>query len=410
MSVANPFVPTFGTPPPMLAGRNGLLLELSNALRVGPKHPSFTSLLLGSRGSGKTVVLAALHDLVRERGWVSISEAAVKKGLLDRIAHHALEYLNVHESRLPPDIVEKLAAAGINVGTAYDANTDLSRRIRNVLSALGAFLNMHGTGLLLTVDELHSGDMDELRMLGVTIQQVTRIDGNPVAFIGAGLKTLEETLLSDESVTFLQRCARYEVGFLNNTDAWQAFSSPLRALGSRMTTEALKAAVDTAQGFPFMIQLVGFHTWEAASTPTSTVTLKNVRAGSEVALSAVGQMVVAPLWSGLSDVDQLFVVAMTLDEGPTRVADVATCLGVSSGYASVYRRRLLRTGLISQPARGKVTFAIEAARNWIRNLDEYPWLVESLTPKQPIGFTRSNTPTNQDPTPKGLPLTDSNLR
>lgn len=38
-SLPNPFVPTFGTSPPLPAGRDGVIARLERALRHGPTHP-----------------------------------------------------------------------------------------------------------------------------------------------------------------------------------------------------------------------------------------------------------------------------------------------------------------------------------------------------------------------------------
>lgn len=83
-----------------------------------------------------------------------------------------------------------------------------------------------------TVDELHAGDPEELRALGVVVQDVTRIDRLPMSFVGAGLPILEDTLLADMSVTFLQRCARFETGFLDHAAAWAALASRSRLAGT----------------------------------------------------------------------------------------------------------------------------------------------------------------------------------
>ena len=82
-------------------------------------------------------------------------------------------------------------------------------------AGLSTHLKASGTGLVVTIDELHAGDTNELRTLGIVVQEVTRVGRLPMAFIGAGLPTIEDTLLADTSITFLQRCARYEVGFLD---------------------------------------------------------------------------------------------------------------------------------------------------------------------------------------------------
>ncbi len=46
----------------------------------------------------------------------------------------------------------------------------------------------------------------------------------------------------------------------------------------------------------------------------------------------------------LSDVDREYLVAMAVDDGPSRTADVAARLGKSAQYANTYRGRLLAAG------------------------------------------------------------------
>ena len=54
-SSQNLFTPDFGQPPHSYVGRDGMLREIRAGLGAGPRDPRFTSLLLGPRGSGKTV-------------------------------------------------------------------------------------------------------------------------------------------------------------------------------------------------------------------------------------------------------------------------------------------------------------------------------------------------------------------
>jgi len=397
MQPTNPFAPTFGTAPPLLAGRDDILTGIADAWATGPTHPAYTALLLGRRGSGKTVVLEALRELGHGHGWLSISEAAATTGLLDRLAHKAAEHLNRCAGDLHADIDKDLAAAGIALGPGYDPDADLSRRLPNVLKALTVHLQSGGTGLVITIDELHAGDTDELRMLGIVVQDVTRIARLPMAFVGAGLPILEDTLLADTSVTFLQRCARYEVGSLDLPAAWTALAEPVRQRGGQMAPEAVEHAVAASQGYPFMIQLVGFHAWQAASDPTAAVTLRDVEVGAETARHQLGQLVIAPMWRDLSDGSRRFLAAMALDDRESRTADIAARLGVSREHAGVYRHRLMKSGMVAPAGRGRLDFALDAARSWIRGLDEYPLLCKSLklTDSPPVGFAErdANSPT-----------------
>ena len=63
MRPRNPFAPTFGAEPPLLAGRDDIFRDIVDAWVTGPTHPGYTALLLGRRGSGKTVALEALRTL-----------------------------------------------------------------------------------------------------------------------------------------------------------------------------------------------------------------------------------------------------------------------------------------------------------------------------------------------------------
>lgn len=399
MPSANPFAPSFGIAPPKLAGRDDILTNIEAAWSAGPTHPNYTTLLIGRRGTGKTVVLAALRSLGHARGWLTISEAAATAGLPNRLAHKAIEHLNRRVGDLLPSIGADLAAAGIGLGDSYDPHADLARRLPHLLEGLAAQLQSEGAGVVLTVDELHGGDIDELRALGVTIQDVTRVRRLPVAFVGAGLPLLEDTLLADVAVTFLQRCARYEVGHLEPYDTWIALSEPVRQLGGTMTAEAVERAVEVSRGYPFLVQLIGYHAWQAAPQPTVEVALDDMATAAEAARRQFGQLVIAPLWRDLSHGSHRFLAAMAKDDTSSRMSDIAARLEVSSAYAGVYRSRLLKSGLVAPAGHGRIDFALDATRQWIRGVDEYPLLCESLqlADRLSVGFTKP-TPTDSSET------------
>ena len=392
MRPTNPFAPTFGAAPPVLAGRGGILADLADAWSTGPTHPSYTTLLIGRRGTGKTVVLEALRALGGNRGWLSISEAAATPGLLNRLAVRACRLLDQRADELHSDVTRGLSEAGIRLGAdSLPAFADPSLGLEAVLRALAAHLGEAGTGLLITVDELHAGETNELRALGIVVQDVTRIGRLPVAFVGAGLPMLKDTLLADTNVTFLQRCAQHEIGLLDPAAAWTALSEPVRQHGGHMDPAALSHAVDVSQGYPFLVQLVGYHAWEAAVDPTVAVTLDDALAGAETALRRVGQLVVAPMWRDLAEGSRRFLAAMAIDDRPSRTSDIAARLGVSSAHVGTYRHRLIRSGMVAAAGHGRLDFALDATRDWIRGLDEFPLLCKTLQPgeRNPIGFAKN---------------------
>ena len=66
----NLFTPDFGQEPHVVVGRDALTSSLRAGLGGGPRDNRFTSLLLGPRGSGKTVMLNAMRDAAGESGWI----------------------------------------------------------------------------------------------------------------------------------------------------------------------------------------------------------------------------------------------------------------------------------------------------------------------------------------------------
>lgn len=80
----NPFHASFGVSPPLLVGREGLLEDFVEALEDGPGASGRATLYTGARGAGKTVMLNAVEDRAKERGWLVVSETATP-GFVARI-------------------------------------------------------------------------------------------------------------------------------------------------------------------------------------------------------------------------------------------------------------------------------------------------------------------------------------
>ena len=57
---------------------------------------------------------------------------------------------------------------------------------------------------------------------------------------------------------------------------------------------------------------------------------------------------------------------MSQDDGPSRMAEIASRLGVDAGYASVYRARLIAAELVSPAKRGYVDFTLPYLREYLR--------------------------------------------
>ena len=290
---------------------------------------------------GKTlmVMLNAVEDLASSRGWLALPESVSSAGFPDRLARTATDLLNAVEPAGPKRRLSSLTAAGFGIGLETVHMSQHDNDLRAVLSALGDVLAERGTGLLITVDELQGGDFGEIREFGSILQHVSRREQRPIAFLGAALPQIEDTLLSDDAATFLQRCARCDVGQLTPRATRRAIAEPISGHGRSIDPAALDHAITATSGYAFIVQLVGFHSWHAAGSE-ARITAEHVEIGIAEAQQRIGRMVFAPTWRTLSDMDRRFLLSMARDDGESKLADIAGRLEVTTNYAGVYRHRL----------------------------------------------------------------------
>lgn len=365
--MTNPFKPSFGVSPPLLAGRDNLIEEFADGLDDGPGSPSRATLYTGARGSGKTVMLNAVEDQARRRGWIVISETAAP-GLVERLTRRRLpEVLRSFD----PDAVQRrmtrvtapfTGGGGLAWETldAHVAEADL----RSQIGLLTDLLAENGTGLLITVDEIHRQQIAELRELATTVQHAFR-EERELAFAGAGLTAAVSDVLSDDVLTFLRRADRHHLGRVPFDEVRRALREPIVAAGRAPSDAALEVMAEGTRGYPFLIQLVGAQSWRVRRNARE-ITREDGEEGVAQARRRLGSLVYEPALDEASDVDKSFLLAMSRDDGASRIVDVIERLGITRSYASVYRRRLIDAELIEPAGRGRVDFALPYLREYLR--------------------------------------------
>ena len=371
MRSPNPFSPSFGISPPVLAGRRDVLNSFETVFD-NIRSPSYATLLWGLRGTGKTVLLNALEGRARARGWPVVSAAAAgRTGLVVQICRKASKLLaslrREHEGS-PRRAVTGVSVmgAGIQVERVPESDhVEPAPDLETTLEALGELLAEHATGLLVTIDELHVSETDEIREFGSVFQLVSRRAERPVAFVGAALPELEDRLMAGDASTFLQRCRRHEIGNLRPSEAAIALREPIEVAGGRIGDDALSIAVEASGGQPYLVQLIGSHVWDDAEDLVRGVTADEVRRAAADATEQFGRHVHGPVWNRLSDLDKRFLAAMLADSATSALADIGRRWGHSPRSLSTYRKRLLALGLITSIGRGRVAFADRCVRPYV---------------------------------------------
>ena len=362
----SPFTPSFGTTPPVLAGRNELIAQFAEGIDDGPGAAARATLYTGARGTGKTVLLNAAEEQARSRGWLVISETATP-GFIERLAS---DHLPRALASIDPEAVKRRLTsvqAPLNLGGVGWATDDQHRprpSLRSQIELLTDLLAENETGLLITLDEIHHHQKSELREFGVIVQHAFR-EARELAFTAAALPAAVNDMLNDSLLTFLRRADRHHLERVDEDAVREALREPVLSAGRSLAPPVLDTMVAATQGYPFLIQLVGDQVWRKA-TDEGEIDLTSANAGVDAARRRLGQLVHAPALAEASDIDKSFLLAMSADNGPSQIRDIQARMGVNKNYASQYRLRLLALELVEPAGRGRLDFALPYLRDYLR--------------------------------------------
>lgn len=370
----NPFTATVGKTPLVLAGRDEYLNDFDAAILDGPGSHERISIVTGPRGVGKTVLLNEFESVAKTHSWHVISETTTS-GFNDRIRDRAFQLLQSLSDEPKHRVSGVTGPFNLGLTTEAVASYSPTPTLRSMLdeffnhqSDLDSRLGQDPVGLLITLDELHYAHMDEIIEFGTTIQHLVRED-REIAVAMAGIPGAVKPLLAaDEGrnpVTFLRRANRIETGMVPLSDVKKALEETTAQVGVSWTPDALESASVATGGYPFMIQLVGQHAFR--NQGRGQIDEAAVSRGIGDARRKLGQLVHEPSLADLSEVDRTFLTAMSVDDGPSRMSDVAARMGVDSQYAGNYRKRLIDAEMIRPTAHGFVDYELPYMREYLRS-------------------------------------------
>lgn len=357
---SNPFTPSFGRIPPFMAGREHLLYDVESALDSDGNDPNLCTILVGARGTGKTTLLSYFSREALTRGWVT-ANASARPGMLEDIFERAVHAADDFVERESSARVTSVSVGGL-FGVEWKYRDVSSGNWRTRMSGLLDALAEHDLGLFITVDEVKAS-VDEMIQLASVFQHFVRED-RKVALLMAGLPSHVSALVSDESVSFLRRARTRRLGRLSDAEVRVALRKTIEAGGRTITEGAQDAAVEAIQGFPFMLQVVGFRLW-AASLASDSIDEQDAAEALPLARMDLEEGVLEATYRELSDGDLRFLEGMLEDDGESLVKDIAERIGQTPGYTRVYKSRLIEQGVISEGRRGHVAFELPFFREYL---------------------------------------------
>jgi hypothetical protein len=173
-------------------------------------------------------------------------------------------------------------------------------------------------------------------------------------------------LLNEGVATFLRRADRINLHEAAIAEVTASYSELFSEGGISLSPDLINEAAEATEGYPFLIQLVGYYLWLEAGKANWKLDENSVHSALTAAQRRNTLVVVESALSDISDKDREFLDAMALQDGPSAAGLIGNIMTAKPNVVSKYRKRLIAAGLIESAGYGRVDFAIPGLRQYLR--------------------------------------------
>jgi type II secretory pathway predicted ATPase ExeA len=355
----NPFNPAFGLKPEQFIGRDDISEEFIRSLS-SPNNPWRSTLIVGVRGSGKTATLSDIQSKLNETDTVIVGTTP-DADFLERV-------LGQIYRQIPKSLIKKLPklktiSISAGVGVELGINKDepyFTRNFEFQITQMLELIKKEKTNVVFLIDEAQK-HTSEIRTFISTYQQLI-MKGFPVSLVMAGLPEVITDVLNDDVLTFLRRANRVELENIDITLVKAAYSNVFKRTNLEISETTVDDAARSSQGFPYLIQLIGYYLWENITMPFDGDAFGQTLIESKARLfKNVHQLV----FDSLSNMDREFVFSMIQDIGDSKIQDILVRLSKEKNYITKYRTRLITKGVIKASGHGRLVFTFPYMREFL---------------------------------------------
>lgn len=379
----NPFAPGAGSRPPELAGRDAILEAARISCGRAIKGRSARSImLLGLRGTGKTVLLNEIGKIAQEEGLLVSKVESPERESLARLLYP--EMRKVMRSLSGVEAAKQIASrglqglrgfasifkidiAGVEVGVEPEPGLadsgDLQYDLPDLFEVIGRAAQAAGKGWILLIDEVQYLSEADLSALIVAIHHMSQ-EGLPVLLVGAGLPQVAR--LAGEAKSYAERLFLYPaVGALDQPSASQAVKKPIMDEEASIDPAALDIIIDRTRGYPFFLQEWGSTAWNNAEGPE--ITIDDVSQSYTETLALLDSGFFRVRIDRLTKSEVHFVRTMSeLGDGPYAMADIAKAMGRTQSSLGPTRANIISKGMIYSTDHGYLNFTVPLFAEYMR--------------------------------------------
>jgi hypothetical protein len=379
----NPFAPGAGSRPPELAGRDAILeaARISCGRAINGRSAR-SIMLLGLRGTGKTVLLNEIGKIAKEEGLLVSKVESPERESLARLLYP--EMRKVMRSLSGVEAAKQIASrglkglrgfaaifkieiGGVEIGVEPEPGLadsgDLQYDLPDLFAVIGEAAQAAGKGWILLIDEVQYLTEADLSALIVAIHRMSQ-EGLPVLLVGAGLPQVAR--LAGEAKSYAERLFLYPpVDALDQMSATQAVQKPIVEEEASIEAAALGSIVDRTRGYPFFLQEWASTAWNNAEGPE--ITVEDVDHSYNETLASLDSGFFRVRIDRLTRSEVQFVKTMSeLGDGPYAMADIAKAMGRTQSSLGPTRANIISKGMIYSTDHGYLNFTVPLFAEYMR--------------------------------------------
>lgn len=302
-------------------------------------------MVTGVRGSGKTVMMTNIADILSKRDDWIVVELNATRDLLQSLASRLYAVPELHDCFLKAKLDFSAFGLGVTIENAAPV-TDVEDMVAKMLDQLQKL----GKRLLITIDEVVYSE--QMKVFASAFQIFTRQE-YPIFILMAGLYENIYELQNNKSLTFLYRTPKIILEPLNLTAVRQQYKNIFA-----LEEEKAERMAALTRGYPFAFQVLGYLYWEHRDTRTLDEILPEYDQYLE-------EYVYSKIWSEMSEKDKEILQVLAVS-GEIKVKNLREKLGLASEQFSVYRERLKRKGVIDTRQYGMASMALPRFEEFIK--------------------------------------------
>jgi len=343
----NPFTLMYGIPSLSVISRDEEINKIIKSFTYNEND--FMYLITGIRGTGKTVLLRKVYEIISEKkDWITIDLNPQGK-IITSLANRLFDKSASSKFFKGWKISINLPYLTLTKGNEQITDQEL------IAEKIIEQLSNNGKKILVTIDEVNRTD-DFIEFANFYQSMLGK--GYKIYLLMTGLKENVEAIINDRAATFLSRAPKIELEPLSLPNIALEYKE-IFGIDTNLSIEMAKLT----NGYAFAYQVLGYIFYEKNYKSINDSVIKEYD-------SYLWKNGYTKFWNELTRKERDFVVSMSLTENNSKEEILKQKLLSESNY-SQYRKRLLEKGIIKINGYNNLSFVLPRFKEFVLYAKEF---------------------------------------